>query len=126
MKYVFFIVAILCFSASCKKTAPVINNSIIGKWRLAAALSDPGDVSGKWIPTNPYNPKYLQFNPDGTLTNIPAAAYDWDHYRITSDTTIIFYRGTLSFNMEYEFAPSLLTINPLCIEPCGLKYVPAN
>lgn len=126
MKYVFFIAAILCFAASCKKNAPVINDSIIGKWKLAAALSDPGDGSGKWIPTNPFNPIYLQFNADGTLTNTPTTINDWDHYHITSDTTIIFSWGAQSFNMKYEFTPNLLTIYPLCIEPCGIKYVPAN
>lgn len=126
MKLVFLIAAVLFFAAACKKTTPVPNISIVGRWRLAATLNDPGGGNRNWIPTYPKNPFYLQFDPDGTLRMEPYDSNNSNHYQITSDTTMIFSGGFQTLNMYYKFTPDILTIFGPCIEACGEKYVPAN
>jgi hypothetical protein len=117
---------ILYTIAACKKSSvPLqINSSIVGKWKLSESYSDPGDGSGTWQKADPLNPSYLTFNPDGSLDITPPDIYNPDHYKLTSDSTMFFYRGSDSIYMRYSFSETLLSIYPPCIEGCGERYIP--
>lgn len=104
-----------------KSTSVVENESIVGKWKLTESLMDPGDGSGKWQPADPAHPSYLVFNADGTVTsNNPTDAIS--RYKLTSDSTILFYRPADSISFRYRFARSTLSLTPPCYEPCGMHY----
>ena len=123
MKKVFFLAAVICFVTGCKKNIQVENSSLAGKWKLQEYLADPGDGSGTWQAADPLHPGYLEFKKDGTLIFSPNNIYNSDHYQLTSDSTMIFLRGSDNFPMRYHFSETLLTLYPPCIEPCGERYI---
>lgn len=125
MKSLLFVLA-LSVIVACKKNTRVENNSLVGKWKLTESYADPGDGSGKWQKTDPSNPHYLEFTSDGKLISWPADIYNSDHYQVTSDSTMIFIRGTERFPMRYIFTKTLLTLFTPCIEVCGSKYIPVE
>lgn len=50
--------------------------------------------NGSWQAADSLNPKYIQFNADGTLTFSASDQADFNsasRYQVTSDTTMIFY-----------------------------------
>ncbi|HEY4967452.1 MAG TPA: hypothetical protein VII28_13700 [Puia sp.] len=127
MKKLIFPVFILFLLVSCKKNTapPPANNSIVGKWKLTESYIDPGDGSGTWRQADPSTPGYLSFHTDGSMTITPYNVYDADHYKIISDSTMIFYRGSDSFNIRYTLTEFLLSVYPPCVEGCGERYVPS-
>src|SRR5450432_1238437 len=112
---------------SCKKnTIPLpVNNGIVGKWKLTESYADPGNGSGTWHQADPSKPSYLTFHTDGSLATTPYNVYNADHYKMTSDSTMIFYSGSDSSNIQYTLTHSLLSIYPPCIEGCGERYIPS-
>ena len=126
MKKVFIWAVVVCSVTACKKSLRLYNSSIVGNWKLSEYLADPGDGSGTWQPADPSHPGYLEFKADGTLIMSPYNIYNSDHYQVTSDSTMIFLRGSESFHMWYHFSETLLTLNPLCYEACGERYIPAK
>ena len=127
MKNLVLMTAILFSLVACKKTDnQTINRSIIGKWKLSESLADPGDGSGTWHPVDSSNPIYLEFKKDGTLIVSPYMVNSWDHFQLTSDSTIIFFSGSQQFTRGYHFSMTLLTISGGCIEACGGRYIPVE
>ena len=125
----FILVAAVLFSlVACKKTATQFSNSsIVGKWKLSEYQADPGDGSETWHSTASLNPSYLEFKEDGTLSVSPYSLSSWDHFQVTSDSTIIFFRGSDQFTRAYHFSKTLLSLyNRGCIEACGERYIPAQ
>jgi hypothetical protein len=126
MKKVLVLAVLVCSVTACEKNIQLHNSSIVGKWKLSEYLADPGDGSGTWQPADPSHPGYLEFNVDGTLTISPYNIYNSDHYQVTSDSTMIFLRGSESFPMGYHFSETLLTLHPSCIEACGERFIPVK
>src|SRR5450432_3061239 len=109
MKNLVLLTAILFSLVACNKTATqTINRSIIGKWKLSEYLADPGDGSGAWHPVDSSNPSYLEFKKDGTLSVSPYFVNSWDHFQLTSDSTIIFFSVSQEFTRWYQFSTTLL------------------
>lgn len=123
MKKVFLIVIVFFAVTGCEKSARVSNNSLIGKWKLSESHADPGNGSGTWQLADPLNPSYLEFKNDGTLVFSPYNIYNSDRYQVTSDSTMIFFRGSESFNFRYTFSKTTLSLYPPCIEACGSRYI---
>src|SRR5277367_408039 len=110
MKNFILLTAIIFSSVACWKTETQIGNkSIIGKWELSENLLDPGDGSGTWHPVDSSNPSYLEFKADGTLVSTPYSANSWEHFQLTSDSTVIFFRCSDQFIYGYHFSNTLLT-----------------
>ncbi len=121
----FILLTTILFSlVACKKTATQNSNiSIIGKWELSATLADPGDGSGTWHPADSQNPSYLEFKEDGTLVSTPYSVNSWDHYQLTSDSSVIFFRGSEQFINAYQVTDTMLTLFGSCVEACGERYI---
>ncbi len=127
MKSLILLAAILISLAGCKKAVTqTSNNSIVGKWKLSEYLADPGDGSGTWQPATTMIPSYLEFKEDGSLSASPYSVNSWDHFQVTSDSTIILFRGADQFPRGYHFSKTLLTLNGGCFEACGERYIPAQ
>ena len=111
----------------CKKasdTGNLTNSSIIGKWKLTELYASPGGGGVNWHAADPNNLRIIEFRSDGILNITPASAYNSDHYKILSDSTMIFVSGTDSLPYRYQLSKTLLTLYPPCIEGCGYQYVP--
>jgi hypothetical protein len=127
MKNFILLAAILISSVACRKTATLSGNtSIIGKWELSEYLADPGNGSGTWHSAVSLNPSYLEFKADGTLVSTPYSINSWDHYQLTSDSSVIFFRGSEQFINWYHISNTSLTLFGGCIEACGERYIPAQ
>ena len=116
---------LLVIASSCSKSSSSgNNNSIEGKWKLIESLADPGDGSGKWQPADPSHPLYIDFTPDGRLVSTSGFS-GYDRYQLNADSTRIILKkstGTEQLEVFYTLENPILTINPPCIEPCGLRY----
>jgi len=121
-----FLLVIVCAVISCQKASQTEHNSLVGKWRMTESYADPGDGSGTWHPADPAHPGYLEFKTDGTLTFTPYNMYSANHYKITSDSTMLFIRATDTIPFRYIFSKTLLALYPPCYEGCGEKYIPAH
>jgi hypothetical protein len=126
VKNLILLTVILFSLVACKKTVTQnSNSSIVGKWRLSEYLADPGDGSGTWHSAASLNPSYLEFKEDGTLSVSPYSVNSWDHFQVTSDSTIILFRGSDQFTRGYHFSTTLLTLSGGCTEACEERYIPA-
>lgn len=125
MRVILMVLALSAFLA-CKKNSDDLRLGLIGKWKLSEWYADPGDGSGTWQHADPSNPQFLEFTASGKLIFSPSNVYLADHYKVTSDSTMIFSHGSESYNIRYMLGESLLAIYPPCIEGCGDKYVPAD
>jgi hypothetical protein len=123
MKQILLLILFSFFIICCEKSKQVENNSLVGKWKLTESFADPGDGSGDWQPADPARPSYLEFKTDGTVAITPYNIYNAEHYKITSDSTLLFIRSTDSIFTRYSFSKTLLTLYPPCIEGCGQKYI---
>ncbi len=128
MKNFILLTAILFSLADCQKaTTQTVNNSIIGKWKLSEYLADPGDGSGTWhAASSTLGSSYLEFKEDGTLNVSPLSPNSWDHFQLTSDSSIIFFSGGNQSSWGYHFSNTLLTLYGPCIEACGERYIPVK
>ncbi|HXB28919.1 MAG TPA: hypothetical protein VNW49_03820 [Puia sp.] len=127
MKNFILLAAILISSVACRKTdTQTGNTSIIGKWELSEYLADPGDKSGTWHPADSSNPSYIEFKADSTFVSTPYSINSWDHYQLTSDSSVIFFRGSEQFINWYHISNTSLTLFGGCIETCGERYIPAQ
>jgi hypothetical protein len=127
MKNCLLLAVILFFSGACKKSSTQSgNSSIIGKWQLSEYLADPGDGRGTWNPVDSSNPSYLEFKADGTLVSTPNTTNSWDHFQLTSDSSVILFRGSDQFIKAYHISNTILTLSGGCIEACGERYIPAQ
>ena len=127
MNKLFVVAMLVCVIACNKKNGATAgkraDGSIVGKWKLTESLADPGDGSGVWTAADPVNPVYLEFKEDNSLIFTPSGIYNSDHYRILSDSTILFLRDTDQLQLRYKLLENKLTLTPPCYEPCGQKYI---
>jgi hypothetical protein len=118
-KVLLILVLVVSVFSACKKE--IQDNDLTGKWKLTEYLADPGDGSGTWRPAS--NSQFIEFLEDGTLIFSPSGQYDSKRYNVTSDSTIIFSGGPYDSPIRYNLSGNMLTLNPQCIERCGMKYV---
>jgi hypothetical protein len=119
--------AMIYLVVGCKKssdTGSLTNNSIFGKWKLTEYYTDPGGGGATWQAADPNNLSTIEFRLDGTLNITPSSVYNSDHFKVLSDSTLIFIRGTDSLPYRYQFSKALLSLYPPCIEGCGDRSVP--
>ena len=127
MKNLILLTAILFSLMACRKTAmQTSNNSIVGRWKLSEYLADPGDGSGTWLSAASLNPSFLEFKKDGSLIVTPFNANSWDHFQLTSDSTIVFFRDSDQITKAYHFSEGVLILTGGCIEACGERYIPVQ
>ena len=123
MKYLFLSLLIIVALASCDKE-PCIETDLIGEYRLAEMLMDPGDGSGTFQPVN--SDKTIEFHNDGTVTSngdlcfmtIEANSPTSGTYSITDSTISITGCSDLAFELENDD----LIIHYPCIEGCSAKF----
>jgi len=122
MKPLFFVSLLIVSFWGCqkKKESPVENEGIVGKWKLTESLSDPGDGSGKWQPADPAHPKYVEFRADGGV--LATEGYPIGYLLVSDSTMTLRFLGGDSLPYRYKLTATRLTLNPPCIEACGLHY----
>ena len=125
-KYLLFI-CLTIFIVACKKTESS-KNGLESTWLLKKSYSDPGDGSGKYVDV-PKNSNYtLLFTSDGLVisntsffnlnllksyTVIDSNKIEFTFNEISSQSKVVY---------NYQLKADTLTLNPLCIEGCGLKF----
>ena len=125
-KYLLFICLTILIVA-CKKTESS-KNGLESTWLLKKSYSDPGDGSGKYVDV-PKNSNYtLLFTSDGLVisntsffnlnllksyTVIDSNKIEFTFNEISSQSKVVY---------NYQLKADTLTLNPLCIEGCGLKF----
>lgn len=133
--YMIFIFVILMSSCSSDDSKPLDENGIIGKWTLIEQLTDPGDGSGEFAPTN--SNRTIQFFSNGTVSINGILCYMSSE--VGEGNTGFFYESTedndffdceiLPNNCEYRetkvyynLEDNNLILWYQCIEGCGQKF----
>ena len=100
-----------------------------GTWLLKKSYSDPGDGSGKYVDV-PKNSNYtLLFTSDGLVIsntsffnlNLLKSYTLIDSNKIEFTFVETYSQSKITYN--YQLKADTLTLNPLCIEGCGLKFI---
>jgi len=106
--------------SSCKKTddGP---GEIYGKWKLTETMNDPGDGSGKYMKVKG-DAKYLILANSGQITG--DAMPELMTFKIVDSNRLeISTRNyTMPYTYYYKVTTKTLTLNPPCIEGCGLRF----
>ncbi|TCD00289.1 hypothetical protein EZ449_20785 [Pedobacter frigidisoli] len=107
--------------SSCKKTDDGLGE-IYGKWKLTETLNDPGDGSGKYMRVKG-DSKNLTLLNTGQITG--DAMPDLMTFRILDSTRLEISTRNYSMPLTYYYkvTAKTLTLNPPCIEGCGLKFI---
>lgn len=121
MRKILLLVIVVFTFLACKKNFQ--NDGLTGKWKLTEFLADPGSGSGTWHAVDLSKPQYLEFRADGMLIYSPTDPDNSEQYKVTSDSTMIFSRGSENLTIWYHLSGNILTLNFPCIEGCGLKYI---
>lgn len=98
-------------------------SSLVGNWRLSSFIQSVMG-NGSWQAADSLNPKYIQFNADGTLTFSASDQADFNsasRYQVTSDTTMIFYEEYGTTPIKF-LTDTVLTMYPGCMEECVDRY----
>jgi len=115
------LLAILCiFYLSCKKG----NDSpgeIYGTWKLTETLMDPGDGSGKYQKAKGKD-KYLILEKSGKIEG--DVLTEFSTFKILDSVRIELKAKSNNQVLTYYYKVSAksLTLNPPCIEGCGLRF----
>ena len=112
-------IVLITMYVSCKKEndGP---GEIYGRWKLTETLSDPGDGSGKYIKVK--EDKYVAFDASGKI--LGDALPDLLTFRILDSVRIEVTAKNQKQPLTYWYKVSRtkLTLNPPCIEGCGLRF----
>jgi len=113
--------------ASCDKNESSPED-LYGKWKATEYLADPGDGSGTWQKVKGA-PKYFKLDKDGTVSGEIFSGFtkfkvlDTNRIEFTGDkdkSPLIFHYYFLGRTLQ--FTP----LQPMCIEPCGRRYIKSN
>ncbi|UKT62682.1 hypothetical protein [Pedobacter mucosus] len=106
---------------SCKKTGDGIGE-VYGTWKLTETLADPGDGSGKYMKVKG-DSKYLVLNKSGSIEG--DAIPDLLTFKIIDSVKmeVTSKNQTRPFTYYYKATAKTLTLNPPCIEGCGLRFI---
>lgn len=120
----------------------ITNVEILGEWRLIEQLSDPGDGSGTFMPTD--SNKTLEFFSDGTITSNGTLCYmngqstnaSNGTYELISDAAVDAQYEGFIFSENCDFPETKIGFNItaeghlilwyFCIEPCAEKFIKLN
>lgn len=115
----FMFIAISALLLSCEKQndGP---GEIYGTWKLTEQLSDPGDGSGKYRKVK--NGKEVTFKSDGKVEG--DALGDFVSFKLLDGNKIELTRSSPNEKLTYLYAVDgkTLTLNPPCIEACGMRF----
>lgn len=132
------IFALLLVNCSSEENKPSIENeTLIGKWKVIEALSDPGDGSGTFQPVN-YN-RTIEFFSDETVTASGTLCFMNSESNPSSGTFKLISTDETDINHDGEIKPNdcNLGVNKLyfnlssnneliiwyfCIEGCAEKF----
>jgi len=98
---------------------------LVGVWKLAEVLDDPGDGSGTFEKVD--SEKTLEFRKDGIVTSngmISTTSIESNRpssLRYSVTESVIFSEGFSS--MKFELIDSYLVLDGLCVEKCKSKYI---
>ncbi len=128
MKKFLFILVIAGVVSSCEKEDNS-NTELIGNWKLAETLLDPGGGGGTFSPV--VSDKVISFMSDGTISsngNLCDMSIDIGNMTsgFYSETTASFSSNDCNdpnYNYTFEHNGNILIINYPCIEPCQAKYI---
>ena len=130
MKKVFVLFLLIGFIFSCKKNTEQSNPAdLIGSWKLAQVLSDPGDGSGTFHSVS--SDKILEFHPDGTITSNGAVCNLSSESNSSTTGTYSLVDSTIqstscsdqNFKIRFTTKGSTLTVYYPCYEACAAKFV---
>lgn len=127
LKKIIIVVLFLSYISCSKNEIEVPKNNLIGTWKLAEVLADPGDGSGIFNPVN--SNKNLIFQTDGTLTSngeicnmsIQSNTNSTGTFSVTNST--INAINCPNSNIKYVMNGNTLILTYFCIEPCKSKYI---
>lgn len=115
------IITIGIFYASCKKNSENDGpGEVYGKWKLTETLSDPGNGSGKYQTVK--DDKYLTMDKTGKMEGdaLPELSTFKILDSVRMEVTLKNRNQTLTY--RYKATANTLTLNPPCIEACGLRF----
>lgn len=107
------------FFLSCDKEEQM-ESSLYGKWQLTESLADPGNGSGEWKKAEDY--LYIVLSENGDIeTNMGSMV----SYSIVDSVhlEIVASDREETFLYRYYLEGNQLTLNPPCIEACGMRFV---
>lgn len=117
-----FLMITLVVLASCKKDRKDGPGEIYGTWKLTETMADPGDGSGKYRPVTG-EAKYITLEASGKISG--EAVPDALTFKVLDSTRLeLSLKGnTQPVVFWYKVTSSKLTLNPPCIEGCGLRFI---
>lgn len=120
--YLFLVIITLTYLGCKKDVASDGPGEIYGKWRLTETLNDPGDGSGKYMKVTG-DAKYLILDKSGKISG--EALSDSFSFKVIDSVRVEIFSNTYKMPITYRYKVSArsLTLNPPCIEGCGLKFV---
>ncbi|MFC0182656.1 hypothetical protein SAMN04515674_101618 [Pseudarcicella hirudinis] len=118
---------------SCKNDNDLTQNSrLIGKWKLAEVLFDPGNGSGRYQTVTAMESSVLEFEANGDFSEIKGPTYSsvnpYNRYRVLDDKRIELSMkndpdGTLKTIWYYANpTANTLVMGYGCLEACSGKY----
>lgn len=126
------LIAFFALSSCNETTEPLEEIALLGTWKLAELLADPGDGSGTYQPYE--SDKTIEFLSDGTLRANQNMCFSGNNDEFTNVGTYNLSDSTLHVtNCHYQASEGLvilkftvedgkLFVTHNCIEPCGEKY----
>ncbi len=127
MKYFLFILLILFSVSSCKKNKEeiVINNGLVGKWKLVKSGIGIGGGGG-YIDADPAKPEIIEFKLDSTFTANQHSIYlnTFTGYKLINSSEIFFLPNNIA-NRNWAYSinnGAILKLYMPCIEACILEY----
>jgi hypothetical protein len=128
MKTLFSFIAAAFIVAACSNNNDTTNNiqSVLGTWRVAEMLVDPGDGSGTFETVD--GDRTFTFEANGTVTSNANICYMSHMADIPSTGTYSHTEQTItsqceaSYVLNYEIENGKLIITYPCVEPCKAKY----
>ncbi|OUR94258.1 hypothetical protein A9Q87_01020 [Flavobacteriales bacterium 34_180_T64] len=125
----FFALIGLLFSCNNDDSNNYSETELIGRWKLAETLADPGDGSGTF--STVISEKIIQFHADGIVTSngtlcdlsILSETPSNGTYSMTELTISSSECVSSGLGISFELSSSILIMNYPCIEPCKAKFI---
>lgn len=133
----YFLLAISLVMTACNKSedGPFFQTNALleGVWELTETYSDPGDGSGDFRPALWNQTLLISGDVVNFSTGSPCQPFSQEDGESSTFSVVIdtlFQTEVLRFEctngqertMLFEIKPDQLTLRPICIEGCGLRY----
>ena len=111
----------ICLLFSCSKTDN--NSELAGKWKRVEQFINPGN-GGYWKETKDMRPVFLELTESGKVRSNHYVYERYSTYLMIGRDSIEFTNATGEKRYHfYSFQEGKLTIQYLCIEGCGDRFV---